>query len=158
MSIRVGMGFDVHPVSDDPARPLVLGGIELSGEPGLTGHSDADVVAHAVADALLGAADQGELGAHFPASDPRWSGADSIGLLIRVAGIVADAGWTPVNVDCSVVLDAPALAPHLVAMRERLSQAVGAPVAVKAKRAEGVGALGRREAVACWAVALVERP
>lgn len=158
MTIRVGMGFDVHPVSADPARRLVLGGVELAGEPGLDGHSDADVVAHAVADALLGAADQGDLGTRFPASDPQWAGADSIGLLTSVARIVADGGWAPVNVDCSVVLDAPALAPHLAAMRERLSAAVGAPVGVKVKRAEGVGALGRREAVACWAVALLERP
>ncbi|MDQ6928123.1 MAG: 2-C-methyl-D-erythritol 2,4-cyclodiphosphate synthase [Actinomycetota bacterium] len=157
MTIRVGTGFDVHPVSDDPARPLVLGGVELRGEQGLCGHSDADVVAHAAADALLGAADQGDLGTHFPASDPEWAGADSIGLLRRAAAIVTDSGWTPVNVDCAVVLDAPTLAPHLVEMRGRLSEAVGAPVGVKAKRAEGVGALGRQEAVACWAVALVER-
>jgi 2-C-methyl-D-erythritol 2,4-cyclodiphosphate synthase len=151
------MGFDVHAVSDDPARPLVLGGVEFDGEPGLTGHSDADVVAHAAADALLGAAGCGDLGSQFPATDPVWAGADSIELLAQVAGIVAHAGWAPVNVDCAVVLDAPILAPRLTAMRERLSRAAGAPVVVKAKRAEGVGALGRREAVACWAVALVER-
>ncbi|MDQ6909377.1 MAG: 2-C-methyl-D-erythritol 2,4-cyclodiphosphate synthase [Actinomycetota bacterium] len=156
--MRVGMGFDIHPLSDDPARRLVLGGVQLPGHPGLSGHSDADVVAHAAADALLGAADLGDLGAHFAASDAEWSGADSIGLLTRVAVLVADAGWKPVNVDCSVVLDAPTLGPHLAGMRSRLSEAVGAPVAVKAKRAEGVGSLGRQEAVACWAVALVERP
>lgn len=158
MTIRVGMGFDIHPVSDDPARPLMLGGVQLAGQPGLSGHSDADVVAHAAADALLGAADLGDLGAHFPASDAEWSGADSIGLLTRVAVLVADAGWIPVNVDCCVVCDTPPLGPHLAAMRSRLSEAAGAPVAVKAKRAEGVGALGRQEAVACWAVALLQRP
>ena len=157
MTIRVGMGFDVHPVSDDPARALVLGGVKLPGEVGLAGHSDADVVAHAAADALLGAADQGDVGTHFPASDPEWADADSIELLERAARILGRAGWTPINVDCAVVLDAPALAPHLAGMRERLTNAVGAPVAVKAKRAEGVGTLGRGEAVACWAVALVER-
>jgi 2-C-methyl-D-erythritol 2,4-cyclodiphosphate synthase len=155
--MRVGMGFDVHPVSPDPARSLVLGGVQLPEQPGLSGHSDADVIAHAAADALLGAADLGDLGTHFPASDPAWSGADSMGLLARVATLVGEAGWTPVNVDCSVVLDAPALAPHLAEMRRRLSDAAGAPVGVKAKRAEGVGSLGRQEAVACWAVALVER-
>lgn len=155
--MRVGMGFDVHPVSPDAARPLVLGGVHLPDQPGLSGHSDADVIAHAAADALLGAADLGDLGTHFPASDAAWSGSDSIELLARVATLVAEAGWTPVNVDCSVVLDAPTLAPHLDEMRTRLSDAAGAPVGVKAKRAEGVGSLGRHEAVACWAVALVER-
>jgi 2-C-methyl-D-erythritol 2,4-cyclodiphosphate synthase len=158
MGGRVGIGFDVHPFSDDPARALVLGGVELPGERGLAGHSDADVVAHAVADALLGAAGLGDLGEHFPAGDPRWAGADSIGLLAHVVALVAGAGWRPANVDCSVVLEAPALAPHRGRMQARLSAAVGAPVSVKATRAEGLGALGRGEGVACWAVALVEQP
>lgn len=155
MTVRVGMGIDVHPFSDDAARPLVLGGVTFPGAQGLDGHSDADVVAHAVADALLGAAGQGDLGHHFPDTDPAWAGADSMALLARVREVVVAAGWRPVNVDCTVVLEAPRLAPHREEMQRRLSAVVGADVTVGAKRAEGLGALGRREGVACWAVALV---
>jgi 2-C-methyl-D-erythritol 2,4-cyclodiphosphate synthase len=151
------MGFDVHPFSDDANRALVLGGVVIDGERGLAGHSDADVIAHAVADALLGAAGLGDLGTLFPASDQAWAGADSIGLLEDVARRVHDAGWQPVNVDTAVVLEAPKLAPHRKAMEDRLSQAAGCDVTVKPKRAEGLGAIGRGEGVACWAVALVER-
>src|SRR5436853_2664662 len=120
MAVHVGMGFDVHAFSDDPARRLVLGGVEVAGERGLAGHSDADVVAHAVADALLGAAGLGDLGGLFPDTDPALAGADSIGLLARVADMVRAAGWQPAHVDCSVVLAAPALAPHRRVMEERL--------------------------------------
>lgn len=155
---RVGMGFDIHPVSPDPARFLVLGGVRVEGHPGLAGHSDADVVAHAVADALLGAAGLGDLGSFFPDSDPAWKDADSCELLAAVVGRVTGAGWAVANVDCALVAEAPRLAPHREAMERRLSDIVGAPVAVKPKRAEGLGALGRREGMACWAVALVERP
>jgi 2-C-methyl-D-erythritol 2,4-cyclodiphosphate synthase len=155
--IRIGLGFDVHPFSDDPARPLRLGGVVIEGGPGLAGHSDADVVAHAAADALLGAAGLGDLGDHFPASDPAWAGADSIDLLQRVVAMVAAARWQPLNVDCAVVVEAPRLAPHRDAMQRRLTAAVGADVTVKPKRAEGLGALGRGEGIACWAVALVRR-
>jgi 2-C-methyl-D-erythritol 2,4-cyclodiphosphate synthase len=151
------MGFDAHPFSDDPARRLVLGGVTLAGERGLAGHSDADVIAHAVADALLGAAGLDDLGTRFPDSDPAWSGADSLGLLTLVVDAVRAEGWTPANVDCAVVLEAPRVAPHVAAMRDRLSAAVGAPVTVKPRRAEGLGALGRAEGVACWAVALLQR-
>ncbi|MFP5376664.1 MAG: 2-C-methyl-D-erythritol 4-phosphate cytidylyltransferase [Acidimicrobiia bacterium] len=154
---RVGQGFDVHRFSDDPARPRVLGGVVLGGERGLAGHSDADVVAHAVADALLGAAGLGDLGRHFPDDDPAWAGADSLGLLAEVARRVAEAGWRPANVDCTVVLERPRLAPHRDAMEKALGAAVGAPVSVKAARAEGLGAVGRGEGVACTAVALVVR-
>lgn len=154
---RVGHGFDVHPFSDDPARSLVLGGVRIDGAPGLAGHSDADVITHAVADALLGASGQGDLGGLFPDDDPAWAGADSLGLLRVATERIRAAGWRPVNVDCSVVLEAPRLAPHRDAMEACLSGAVGAPVTVKAKRAEGLGALGRQEGVACWAVALIER-
>lgn len=156
MNVRVGMGFDVHPFSDDERRALVLGGVTFPGERGLAGHSDADAVAHAAADALLGAAGQGDLGRHFPDTDPVWAGADSLGLLARAGQLVREAGWRPVNVDCTVVLEAPKLAPHRMAMEERLSAALGAPVTVGAKRPEGLGALGRGEGVACWAVALVQ--
>ncbi|MGI9022022.1 MAG: 2-C-methyl-D-erythritol 2,4-cyclodiphosphate synthase [Acidimicrobiales bacterium] len=157
MATRVGIGFDVHPFSDDPARRLVLGGIVLDGERGLAGHSDADVAAHAMADALLGAAGLGDLGGLFPDTDPAGRGADSTALLAEVVRLVVDDGWAATNVDCSVVLEAPRLAPHRAAIEARLSDLVGAPVSVKPKRAEGLGALGRSEGVACWAVALLER-
>ena len=153
--IRVGQGFDIHPFSDDPARSLVLGGVTFPEGPGLAGHSDADVVAHAVTDALLGAAGLGDIGQHFPDHDPAWAGADSIDLLRRAVADVRAAGWQPQNVDCTVVLETPKLAPHRDAMCERLSTAVGAPVTIKGKRAEGLGALGRSEGVACLAVALI---
>ena len=158
MTNRVGLGFDVHGYSDDADRVLVLGGVHFPGERGLAGHSDADVVAHAVADALLGAAGLGDLGEHFPDTDPAWAGADSFDLLRRVAELVTGAGWAVGNVDCAVVLEQPKLAPHRATMQERLAAAVGADVRVKASRPEGLGALGRGEGVACWAVALVERP
>ncbi len=157
MNARIGQGFDVHPWSDEPDRPLVLGGVVLPGERGLAGHSDADVVAHAVADALLGAAGLGDIGTHFPDTDSRWRGADSLTLLSHVVGLVQAEGWSIGNVDTTVVLEAPKLAPHKAAMEERLSGVVGAPVGVKAKRAEGLGALGRGEGVACFAVALLFR-
>jgi 2-C-methyl-D-erythritol 2,4-cyclodiphosphate synthase len=153
--LRVGQGFDVHPWSDDADRPLVLGGVCFDGHPGLAGHSDADVVAHACTDALLGAGGLGDIGVLFPDTDERWRGADSLALLAEAARCLRAAGWEPVNVDCTVVLDAPKLAPHRPVMQERLSAAVGAPVTVKGKRTEGVGALGRGEGVVCHAVALV---
>jgi len=156
MSIRVGMGFDVHPFSDDPTRALVLGGVTLAGERGLAGHSDADVIAHAAADALLGAADLGDLGEHFPDTVPAWGGVDSMDLLARVVDLVTAHGWGVGNVDLTVVTEAPKLAPHRSAISAKLRAVVGAPVGVKGKRAEGLGSLGRREGIACWAVALVE--
>ena len=155
--LRVGNGFDIHPWSDDPARPLVLGGVRFDGERGLHGHSDADVVAHACTDALLGAAGLGDIGTLFPDDDDRWRGADSVELLGEAARRVAAAGWAVQNVDCTVVLDAPKLAPHREAMQHRLGAAVAAPVTVKGKRSEGVGALGRGEGVVAWAVALIVR-
>jgi 2-C-methyl-D-erythritol 2,4-cyclodiphosphate synthase len=153
--VRVGQGFDVHPFSDDPTRALVLGGVTFAGERGLAGHSDADVVAHAVTDALLGAAGLGDIGQHFPDTDPAFAGADSVDLLRRAVGDVRAAGWEPGNVDCTVVLEAPRLAPRRAEIEGALSDAVGAPVTVKGKRAEGLGALGRAEGIACFAVAVV---
>ena len=153
--MRIGQGFDAHAFSDDPTRALVLGGIVIEGGPGLVGHSDADAVAHAVSDALLGAAGLGDLGSHYPDTDPQWAGADSLALLADVVAKVHRAGFTVVNADCTVVAEAPRLAPHLPAMGERLSGVVGAPVSVKATRPEGMGALGRREGVACLAVVLL---
>lgn len=153
-TIRVGHGFDVHPIAVDATRPLVLGGVSFAG-PGLVGHSDADVIAHAVIDAVLGAAGLGDIGTHFPDDDPALAGADSIELLRSAAASTRTAGWEPVNADCTVVLDAPRLAPARQQMQQRLSDALGAPVTVKGKRPEGIGALGRSEGIACWAVALV---
>jgi len=155
--LRVGQGYDVHAFSDDPSRRLVLGGVDLSGDGvrGLAGHSDADAVAHAIADAVLGAAGLGDLGRHMPDDDPRWQGADSLDLLGRVVALAADAGWVPVNADCTVVAERPRLAPHVDRMAELLSGTLGAPVNVKATRAEGLGALGRSEGIACTAVVLL---
>ncbi len=156
-AIRVGQGFDVHRYSDDPERPLVLGGVKFRDERGLHGHSDADVVTHAVTDAILGAAGLGDIGEMFPDTDPDLRGAHSVGILGRAVEAAAAAGWRPLNVDCSVVLDRPMLAPHKVEMETILSEAVGAPVTVKGRRSEGLGAIGRGEGVVAWAVALVTR-
>ncbi len=125
-AMRVGQGFDVHRFSDDPERPLVLGGVRVEGSPGLVGHSDADVVAHAVADALLGASGLGDLGEHFPDTDAAWAGADSLAILAGVVRLAGEAGWSVGNVDCTVVLEAPKLAPHRAEMASRLG-AVLAP-------------------------------
>ncbi len=154
---RVGQGFDVHRTSDDPERILVLGGIRFDGLPGLVGHSDADVVAHACIDALLGAAGLGDIGQMFPDTDPRFAGADSLKLLEHAAEEVRSAGWTPANIDCAVVLDNPKLAPVKDKMQQNLSAVVGAPVSVKGRRTEGVGSFGRGEGIVAWAVALVAR-
>ena len=156
--MRVGQGFDIHRYSDDPDRSLVLGGVRFEGQRGLHGHSDADVVAHACIEALLAAAGLGDIGQLFSDTDPAWAGADSIELLRLAAGAVRDAGWDPVNVSCSVVIDTPRIAPHRDAMQDRLSSAAGAPINVTGRSSEGVGALGRGEGVAAWAVALVARP
>ncbi len=154
-TIRVGQGFDIHRFSDDPARPLVLGGVLFEGARGLHGHSDADAIAHAATDALLGAAGLGDIGEHFPDTDPQWKGADSLQLLRHAAGLVREAGYRIGNVDCSVVCETPKLAPHRATMQQRLSEAAGAPVTVKGRRAEGLGALGRQEGIAVWASALI---
>jgi 2-C-methyl-D-erythritol 2,4-cyclodiphosphate synthase len=154
---RVGQGFDIHRFSDDPARVLVLGGVVFDGERGLHGHSDADAVAHACADALLGAAGLGDIGQHFPDTDPQWKGANSLELLAEVVRLVQAERWTIGNVDCSVVCEAPKLAPRRDDMQNAMSSVVGAPVTVKGRRAEGLGALGRREGIACWAVAVLSR-
>ncbi len=155
--LRVGQGIDVHRFSDRPERPLILGGVTITGDGarGLEGHSDADAVAHAVADAVLGAAGLGDLGRYAPDTDPRGSGADSMVILARMVGLAAAAGWVPVNADCTVVAERPKLAPFVTLMAERLSAVLGAPVNVKATRAEGLGALGREEGIACTAVVLL---
>ena len=158
MQVRVGLGVDLHPWSDDEDRDLVLGGVRFPEGRGLAGHSDADAVAHACADALLGAAGLGDIGQHFPDTDPAWAGADSVALLAEATRRVRAEGWEPGNVDCSVVLDAPRLAPVRREMADRLTGAVGAPVTVTGRRTEGIGALGRGEGVAAFAVAVVTRP
>jgi 2-C-methyl-D-erythritol 2,4-cyclodiphosphate synthase len=150
---RVGTGFDIHPFSDDPERELVLGGVHLDG-PGLAGHSDADVIAHAVTDALLGAAGLGDIGTWYPDTDPSFGGADSMVLLAGAVSAVS-AAHDIGNVDVTVVTETPRIAPHRDDMQRRLSEVVGAPVTVKGKRAESLGAIGRREGIACFAVALV---
>jgi 2-C-methyl-D-erythritol 2,4-cyclodiphosphate synthase len=157
LSVRIGQGFDIHPFSDDPHRPLMLAGVLIEGGRGLAGHSDADAVCHALADAVLGAVGLGDLGRHFPDTDPAWEGANSVTLLTEVVRMAADQGHTPVNADCTVVAEAPRLAPHVDAMGARLSAVLGAPVSVKATRAEGLGALGRAEGIACLAVVLLEQ-
>lgn len=155
--VRVGQGFDVHRTSDDPERPLVLGGCVFEGAPGLVGHSDADAVAHAVADALLGAAGLGDLGERFPDTDESLAGVDSIELLRRVADVVRRDGWTIGNADCSVICEEPKLAPKRESMQARLSDALGAPVSVKGRRPERLGALGRGEGIACLASTVLVR-
>jgi len=158
-SIRVGLGYDVHPfvATTDDARPLVLAGVVLDG-PGLDGHSDADAVCHAVADALLGPAGLPDLGTLFPASDDRYRRASSVELLRDVVDRIAAEGWSVVNVDVVIAAEQPRLAPHLGAMVANLTEILGdAFVSVKPKRGEGIGAVGRVEGIACWAVALLER-
>ena len=155
--IRIGQGFDIHPFSDDPGRQLVLGGVTFPDHRGLVGHSDSDVIAHAITDAILGAAGLGDIGGFFPDTDPALSGADSIALLRSAAVSVRDAGWSVVNADSTVVLDAPKIAPVRDDMQQRLREAVDAPVLVKGKRTEGIGALGRGDGIACWAVALLAK-
>ncbi len=154
--MRIGQGIDIHRFSDDPHRPLVLGGVTIEGARGLGGHSDADAVCHALADAVLGAIGLGDLGRHFPDTDPFWEGANSVDLLRQVVRMAGDEGFVGVNADCTVVAEAPRLAPHTEAMASTLSAVFGGPVSVKATRAEGLGALGRAEGIACLAVVLLE--
>jgi 2-C-methyl-D-erythritol 2,4-cyclodiphosphate synthase len=155
--IRVGQGFDVHRFSDDPARVLVLGGVVFDGERGLVGHSDADVITHACADALLGAAGLGDIGMHFPDTDPKWRGADSLALLRHVLLLLEADGWTVNNIDTAVICEAPKLAPRRDAIQQTLSELVGAPVTMKGNRAEQLGAIGRTEGIVCFATALIQR-
>ena len=156
---RTGIGYDSHRFEESGGR-LVLGGVEVSGERGLAGHSDADVVAHALADALLGAAGLGDIGEHVPDDDPRWADADSIDLLGRVAGLLAEDGWRAVNADLTVVAEQPRLGPVKDAMRARLAGSLGlepARVNVKASTNEGMGFVGRGEGVAALTVVTIER-
>jgi 2-C-methyl-D-erythritol 2,4-cyclodiphosphate synthase len=155
--LRVGQGFDIHRFSDDPDRVLVLAGCRFDGERGLVGHSDADAIAHACSDALLGAAGLGDIGVHFPDTDPAWKGADSMTMLRHVVGLVDADGWEVANIDCAVVCERPKLAPRREEMQAELVAIVGAPVSIKGNRAERLGAIGRNEGIACFATALLVR-
>lgn len=154
-SLRIGHGFDVHPWSGDADRHLVLGGTHFHDVAGLAGHSDADPIAHACTDAILAAAGCPDIGQLFSDTDPAHAGADSIELLRSAMNVVKEAGWAVVNVDCTVVLDAPKLAPRKSEIEDRLEAIVGGAVGVKAKRTEGVD--GLQGGVQCHAVALVVR-
>ncbi len=155
--MRIGHGYDVHRLV--AGRPLILGGVTVPSEVGLDGHSDADVLTHAIIDALLGAAAQGDIGALFPDTDAEWKDADSIGLLHAVVAHVAEAGFRVGNVDATVVLQQPRLRPHVEAMRQRLASALGVDVgrvSVKATTGEGMGFVGTGEGAAAYAVCLLD--
>jgi 2-C-methyl-D-erythritol 2,4-cyclodiphosphate synthase len=154
--MRAGIGYDSHRF--DPARPLVLGGVEIPGVPGLAGHSDGDAIAHAVIDALLGAAAAGDVGRHFPPGDEEWRGADSMDLLARSVVILRDRGFRPHNLDVVVICEEPKIAPVSEAIRARLGEVVGLPmdaISLKGKTNEGMGWIGAREGLAVHAVAVV---
>jgi 2-C-methyl-D-erythritol 2,4-cyclodiphosphate synthase len=153
---RVGVGYDIHRLAE--GRRLVLGGVEIPHDRGLDGHSDADVLLHAVMDALLGAAGLGDIGHHFPPGDPDYSDISSLVLLERVTSLVRQLGYTIGNVDATVVAEQPKLAPHLSLMRQRMAEALGIAgeqVGIKATTNEGLGALGASQGIAAWAVALI---
>ena len=158
MTLRIGEGWDVHALV--PGRRLVLGGVEIPFERGLLGHSDADALLHAITDALLGAAGLGDIGRHFPDTDARFKGADSVALLAEAAARVREAGWQVGNIDSTVIAQAPKLAPYIDAMRERIAAALGllpAQVNVKAKTAEKLGPVGQGLAIEARAVVLLTR-
>jgi 2-C-methyl-D-erythritol 2,4-cyclodiphosphate synthase len=155
--MRVGTGYDSHRF--DPTCPLVLGGVRIADHPGLVGHSDGDAVAHAVIDAVLGAAAAGDVGSHFPPSDARWKGADSIELLTIATHAVRGAGWRVANVDVTVICESPKIRPYAAEMCQRLGDAMGiaaGQVSVKGKTNEGMGWIGSGEGIAVHAVALIE--
>ena len=157
MGLRIGHGFDVHAFAE--GRRLVLGGVDVPHELGLAGHSDADVVAHAVADAVLGAARAGDIGELFPDTDPAYEGADSLVLLARVCEVAREHGVEPLDVDVTVAAQAPKLAPHRDQMRSNLAGAMGLPVGsvgLKATTTEHLGFVGRKEGIAAWAVVLAQ--
>ena len=156
MNIRIGNGYDLHRLVID--RRLVLGGVEIPYEKGLLGHSDADVLTHAIMDAMLGALALGDIGHYFPPTDPKWAGADSIVLLQQVQELVLAQGWRVNNLDAVVIAEAPKLKPHIKVIRDRLSQAMNLPidcVSVKATTNEGMDAIGQKEAIAVHAVILL---
>ena len=156
--LRIGHGYDVHKLT--VGRKLILGGVEIPWEKGLLGHSDADVLAHAVMDALLGAAGLGDIGRHFPDTDPAYAGADSLKLLSHVAALLGEKGWSVGNVDATILAQRPKLASFIPQMRERMAQAMGIEpeqVNVKATTEEGLGFTGTGQGMAAHAVALIKR-
>ena len=158
MTIRVGQGYDVHRLVE--GRRLILGGVDIPHELGLLGHSDADALLHAITDALLGAAALGDIGRHFPDTDPRYQGADSRVLLRAAVALLAEKGWRPVNVDATVIAQRPKLAPHAPAMVANIAADLSLPcdsVNIKGKTNEKLGYLGRCEAIEAQAVVLIER-
>ncbi len=156
MSVRTGIGVDSHRFAPDCR--LVLGGIEIPHEQGLAGHSDADVLTHAVIDAILGAAGLGDIGEHYPDTDPAFAGADSLELLATVLDRVAAEGWRVVHVDATIAMERPKLKPYKAAIRARLEDRLGCSASVKATTGERMGFVGRGEGVAAFAVATLERP
>lgn len=160
-AIRVGIGYDVHGFAPpDAGRPLTIGGVAIPNDRGLAGHSDADVLIHAVVDALLGAAALGDIGMHFPSSDPRWKDAPSAAFLTYTLELVRAQGWEIGNVDATVVAERPRLSPHIPAIRARVAEVMGVSVecvSVKSKTTDGLGFTGRSEGIACHAVALLTR-
>jgi 2-C-methyl-D-erythritol 2,4-cyclodiphosphate synthase len=158
MTVRVGSGYDVHALV--PGRPLILGGVTIPYDMGLSGHSDADVVIHAVVDALLGAAALGDIGGYFPSSDERWKNQQSYVFLEYARELLQQRGWTISNIDATIVAERPRLASHIAAMRTRLADHLHLTleqVSIKATTTDGLGFAGRREGIACYAVALIEQ-
>jgi 2-C-methyl-D-erythritol 2,4-cyclodiphosphate synthase len=158
MTFRVGLGYDVHAFAAD--RPLILGGVTIPHEMGLAGHSDADVVIHAVVDALLGAAALGDIGSYFPSSDERWKGQPSHVFLAHTLALLEQQQWRISNIDATIVAERPRLSPHLAAMRSHLAEHLHLAIeqaSIKATTTDGLGFAGRREGIACYAVALIER-
>lgn len=155
-SSRIGIGYDIHRLVE--GRKLILGGVEIPFEKGLLGHSDSDVLSHAICDALLGAAALGDIGTHFPDTDPRWAGASSLDFLARAVEMLTERGYRISNIDATVIAERPKLRPHIEAMRERLASVLRIDVDrvnVKAKTGEGLESIGRGEAMAAQAVALL---
>ena len=157
-SFRIGIGYDLHRLVE--GRKLVLGGVEIPFEKGLLGHSDSDVLTHAICDALLGAAALGDIGTHFPDSDPRWSGASSLDLLTQVVELVNQHGFGITNIDTIIIVERPKLRAHIDSMRDALASVLSIPIdriSIKAKTNEGLDSVGRNEAIAAQAIALIHR-
>lgn len=156
MNIRIGNGYDIHRLVS--GRPLILGGVQIPHELGLLGHSDADVLTHAIMDAMLGALSLGDIGHYFPPTDPKWAGADSLVLLSQVYGLVRDKGWQVSNIDSVVVAERPKLKPHISAMRDRLAAVLELKpdqIGIKATTNEKLGPVGQEEGICAYAVALL---
>ncbi|NNN20909.1 MAG: 2-C-methyl-D-erythritol 2,4-cyclodiphosphate synthase [Acidimicrobiales bacterium] len=157
MNIRVGLGLDIHPFDDSPNRPLILGGTVIPGSLGLSGHSDGDILSHAITDAILGAAGLGDIGEWFPDTDPKWKNANSLLMLESIVDEVSTRGFTVGQVDVVIALESPKIAPFKREIISNLEKVIKSQVSIKATRPEGLGALGRLEGMAVWAVVLLEK-